>query len=293
MSKEICVFHLVWAPLGLRYFERFVNSYRLNPGGVDHDLVLIFNGFDSEEQMAPYLDIIADVRYGTIIIKKPTWDLQAYFVAAAQVQSKYLCFLNSYSHLLDSEWLVKMYAAANHPNVGLVGATGSYQSIFSDRPWGPSQIGSRYWVKKKAVNYYLRQKWTNYFACFDPYPNAHIRTNGFLMPRSLMLHLKHPEFKTKLDTIKFESGKKGLTRQVTDKGFAALVVGKDGHAYPVEDWHLSDTFRAGKQHNLLIADNRTEEYIIGDTATKEGLSKLAWGSAEVSRFSNESTQTSR
>lgn len=276
MPKEVSVFYLVWAPLGLSYFERFIGFYQRNRGGVDHDLVLIFNGLDHAEQTAPYLNIIGELPHSTITIKHPTWDLQAYFVAASQVKSQYLCFLNSYSHPLDAEWLAKMYAAAGDPGVGLVGATGSYQSLFSDRPWGPERIESRYWIKKKVVNYFHRRNWRRYFACFDPYPNAHIRSNGFLISRSLMLSLKRDTFRNKLDTIKFESGKRGLTRQVLDQGLAALVVGRDGKAYAVEDWWCSDTFRSGSQHNLLIADNRTEEYMNAEVPVKKFLSELAW-----------------
>lgn len=57
-----------------------------------------------------------------------------------------------------------------------------------------------------------------------------------------------------------------------------LVVGRDGVAYPPERWRESATFRSGDQRNLLIADNRTEQYAAADPRFKRTLEEMAWGS---------------
>ena len=53
-------------------------------------------------------------------------------------------------------------------------------------------------------------------------------------------------------------------------------MGRDGIGYPREEWALSRTFRSGEQENLLIADNRTDQYANGDEAFRTLLAGLAW-----------------
>src|SRR5438270_215487 len=45
---------------------------------------------------------------------------------------RYLGFLDSFARVLVSGWLEMLYRQAVRPNVGIVGATGSHQSISSD-----------------------------------------------------------------------------------------------------------------------------------------------------------------
>jgi hypothetical protein len=86
-----------------------------------------------------------------------------------------------------------------------------------------------------------------------------------------------PRFARKTDVYRLESGRESLTAQIRDMGLAAFVVGRDGCAYARDQWPASRTFWQGAQENLLIADNRTEDYQLGDTEARAALSRYAWG----------------
>ena len=111
---------------------------------------------------------------------------------------------------------------------------------------------------------------------FPPFPNPHLRTNAFLLERELLLSLRPGPLRTKRDCHLFESGKHSLTRQITARGLAAVVVGRDGRAYLPPEWPASETFRQGEQRNLLIADNRTRQYSEGDEELRRELAAIAW-----------------
>jgi hypothetical protein len=128
---EICVVHLVWKPLGLKPLQDFLTSYQQQSAGIDHRLVIAFNGFDSEAEFAEYRAALAGVPYESLVISPPTQDIPAYFTAARTLECEHLCFLNSYSVLLNKEWLAKLYEHSRRDQVGLVGATGSWQSQHS------------------------------------------------------------------------------------------------------------------------------------------------------------------
>lgn len=83
----------------------------------------------------------------------------------------------------------------------------------------------------------------------------------------------------KFDAYLFESGRHGLTRQILGMGKPVFVVGRDGNAYDMRDWHLSNTFWRGNQENLLVADNQTRKYEASDKQVRTLYSSFAWGPA--------------
>jgi hypothetical protein len=111
----------------------------------------------------------------------------------------------------------------------------------------------------------------------EPFPNPHLRTNCFALERELLLSLEWPTGLTKLQAVALEGGSNSLTRQVQARGLEAVVVGRDGVAYPPDRWRESATFRSGEQANLLVSDNRTRHYQEGGPLVRRGLAWLAWG----------------
>src|SRR5262245_8694576 len=98
MKSEISIVHLIHVPFGVSLFERFLGSYIEHRAGVDHKLVIMFNGVDGEDQIEPFLEIINSFGLDyDVILSKETWDISSYFFAARQLDSEYLLFLNSYS----------------------------------------------------------------------------------------------------------------------------------------------------------------------------------------------------
>lgn len=248
---DVCVVHLVWAPLGPGPLRRFAASYRAHAAGLDHRLVLLFKGFGDDGPTAAHRDAVAGLDHESLRYDRPTFDLPAYAAAAAALDAAHVCFLNSESELVCDGWLAALHAALGDPGVGAVGATGSYESA-------------------RSINPLRRRRWPRF-------PNPHLRTNAFMLARELMVRLRWPEPRTKSQAWELESGRGGFTRQVWARGLRTLVVGRDGTGYAPPEWPRSATFRSGGQANLLIADNRTRQWQEADPDLRARLSRLAWG----------------
>jgi hypothetical protein len=277
---EICLLHLVWKPLGVEPFRDFIASYKEKPPGVEHRLVIAFNGFENEAEAHEYRDLLGSVAHDRTIVSPPTQDLPVYFKALETFDEKYFCFLNSYSVILDEGWLAKLHRHLTSSNeIGIVGASGSYESYYTNLELerGPFST-SRFRLRRLAHDLPLLYQDYRTYANFPPFPNYHIRTNGFMIKRDVMLKLKYRRLQTKMDCFKFESGREGMTRQVMRMGLKPIVVGRDGRAYEKEQWCESGTFRINGQHNLLIADNHTRRYAEADEHTKLLIEQVTWGS---------------
>ncbi len=257
-GAEIAVVHLVWAPLGDGMLEGFLRAYREAPPGIPHRLAVILNGFHGSHAgaLGGAQRLLADVDHEVVLPSRSISDLAAYLLAAQEVRAERLCFLNSYSRPLAPDWLAMLDAPFADPSVGMVGASCSFESAFSAAPR---------WLRP------LRRR------DFPPFPNPHLRTNAFVLDRELMLGLRWEVSRSKTTAWALESGKRSISNQVWERGMKVLAVGRDGVAYPPERWRESATFRSGKQRNLLIADNRTEQYARADPPFKRRLEQMAWG----------------
>ena len=256
----IDLIHLVWAPLGPDPLRRFISSYLSHPAGAEHRLVLALNGFGDTDR-APWDAVLSGVEHQRVEVPQPEQDLTAYRHVALAGPASRLCFTNSYAEVLADGWLGALSDALDAPGVGLAGATGTWESTFSAAP---------VWLKPRR----LRD--------FGRFPNPHVRTSSFMLDRELMLGLDWPDVgQDKLAALRLENGRHNITRQVAGRGFATVVVGRDGRAYLPEEWPESATFRAGGQRNLLVADNRTAEYERADPRRRAELARFAWGTSAV------------
>lgn len=247
----LCLVFLAWTPLGLEPVERFLAAYRRHPAGTEHQFVLLLAG--PREDREPWRRIFASIQHEELEFGLGM-DLDHYRAAVDRFVATRYCFVNTYSVPLVDEWLGHLERALVRPGVGMVGATGSHESPNAVRP-GP-----------------LRRLRPGH----EPFPNPHLRTNGFALERQLLLSLDWPTGLTKLEAVKLEAGRNSLTRQVQECGLETLVVGRDGVAYPPDRWRQSGTFRSGNQTNLLLADNRTRHYQEAGPLTRRGLAWLAW-----------------
>ena len=287
---DIGVVHLVWPPLGLEPFRRFVAAYRRASGGVAHRLIILFNGMPDAAASAPYLAVLGDLPHLVVRTEVATQDIPAYFAAARAAPHEYLCFLNSYAEPRDPDWLAKLYRHVRRPTVGLVGASGSWESHYS--ALRASRAGTGAFLRQVAASYlrrrarpsvraHLRQRreLRQARSAFAPFPNPHVRTSTFMLARARMLALACGPIENKMEALRFESGRRSLTRQIQAMKLEAVVVGRDGEAYAPEHWPRSRTFRMDSQENLLVADNRTAQYDAADAPMRAELRRLAWGVA--------------
>jgi hypothetical protein len=276
VMPELCVTHLVWKPLGLDVFAAFLKSYRARSAGIEHQLVVLLKGFSSDDELAPFKDLLAETPHHSMRVNDDGFDIEPYFIAAHRLPYRYQCFLNSYSRIVGENWLAKLHAQLTQRGVGLVGATGSYESPLDGHRREVAPVrDSR---KARGLRGQRGRRLTRRLERdFEPFPNPHIRTNGFMIDRATMLALRFDGERKKMDSLRFESGKCGMTRQLLGGGMNVLVVGRDGVGYEIEQWDESRTFRNGEQENLLIADNRTDQYARADETFRAFLRDLAWG----------------
>jgi hypothetical protein len=272
-KSPVCVVHLARARNGLAPFQTFVASYRLNLAGMGHDLLIILKGFRGSDRVQPFQKEAEALGARTLAISDFGLDLRAYYLAMRRFDYPHFCFLNSYAELLADDWLAKMYSAIQNRGVGLVGATGSGESMYTNALLQREDETSAAPLRRLATA--VRTGYCR--LCFDPFPNYHIRTNAFLISRSIMLNVWPWSVPTKRSAYLFENGKNNLTKRVSRSGLDALVVGKDGRAYARDQWQASGTFRQQQQANLLIADNQSREYANASPAARRHLSRLAWG----------------
>ncbi len=274
--SEICVVHLVRKKNGINPFQNFLDSYLEHAAGTDHELLILYKGFLSESDVIPYEELLKNVPHTFLIISDFGFDLRSYFIAAEKCNSRYCCFLNSFSVILDKDWLLKLYQYISQPGVGLVGATGSWGSFFPSRKLNKRMMP--YWKQLlwPLVQPILRVLFRLYF---DNFPNYHIRTNGFMIARDIMLKIHRGLIFTKVQAFYLESGKQSITNQVRQMGLKPLVVGKDGKGYEKHEWNVSNTFWCGSQGNLLISDNQTRMYDREIPDWRQEWELFAWGEA--------------
>ncbi len=289
----IAVIHLVWAPLGIEPFRDFIQSYIRQPAGIDHDLIILFNGFSTDEETIEYKLLLKDVEYSSLFFKDTCFDITAYRIAASKFNHDFFCFLNSYSVLLDNDWLVKLYNYASQPTVGLVGATGSYENTYRSSISGlkSSEDQTTYWRRFIFCDRSFYRRFIKAFNAikvrlllyywYGPLPNYSIRTNAFMIRKKVLNRIKWGKVVSRSDNLRFESGRKSLSKQIVNMGYELLVVGRNGRAYKRDAFHKSNCFRQGEQENLLIADNRTDEYLKADSDRRLYLAALAWGDKAV------------
>jgi hypothetical protein len=282
MTRDnICLVHLVRGANEIGALEQFVTAYRRNEAGIKHDLLVLFKGFsDGDVGLEPHRSILSDLKYKELHLPDGGYDIGSYHAAfhAFHQDYQYFCFLNSFSEPLRAGWLESLFQNAARPGVGIVGATGSYQSLYSDHNYRNFLYARSVSSLKKPI---LRAAFTCLrfmrFRSFPPFPNPHIRTNGFMLSSAVIEKVNVPIVQNKMDAYCFESGNESLTRQILRMGKKALVVDADGRGYDMDVWYKSNTFRRGRQENLLIADNQTRVYAEGDNTLKVRYSHHAWG----------------
>jgi hypothetical protein len=130
--SPIAVVYLARRADGLEAPRRFFESYRAHIAGEPHDLVIVFKGFSpAETALVETRKIFSPLAYQTLESDDNGIDITAYQLAAEHLDHRYLCLLNTFSEIACDEWLSKLMTHLRCESVGLVGATGSYESLSS------------------------------------------------------------------------------------------------------------------------------------------------------------------
>jgi hypothetical protein len=265
--NDICVIHLVRSCNGIEPLRRFLTSYKNHPAGLKHDLMFILKGFEKDEISLEIDSLLNSFNHLRINVPDEGYDIGSYITAAQLLENKFLCFFNSFSEILDDNWLEKLSRNLSSKGCGMVSATGSWESTYTSSCSVKRKLSLTYWIER----FYKKR-------FFLPFPNPHLRTNGFLISRDLFLDVtQYHKIKDKIDALCFESGKDSISRRIESRGLNLVVVGRDGHGFFRDEWSKSGTFRTGEQENLLVADNQTRTFTDSDINMRILLSEYAWG----------------
>lgn len=270
---NIAVVHLAVRDYGIDVFQSFVASYRLYPPGCDHELIIAAKQFGDASAFEPWADVLKGVRYRLLLLPDRGLDIGSYFEVAFRTDFSRYFFCNSRTTFVVRDWLRHLVVAQGKNPGGVVGATGSWQSISSEHSRNLSRESK--WVgplkKLRALIGFL-PLWHEY----PRFPNPHLRTNAFLIERTRLLALDVPTIGGKQDAMRFESGRRSLTRQMRASGKVVQVVDREGRAFEPEDWRGTNTFWQGDQSDLLVADNQTIKYAAASQEVREELNRVAW-----------------
>ncbi len=294
--------HLVREANGIEPLRRFLDSYREQPAGVEHRLVLLFKGFQDSAAARPHRLLAEELSFEEIHVSDAGFDLTAYLQAAQMLSDGRYCFVNSHSRILCPGWLGYLDRALSMPGTGLAGASGSWASLLSYALFHvglPSIYGRVYPDRATTLEGFQQldrqrtgapapltppRRWLHTalalavtFRGFERFPAHHVRTNAFVIDHDTLMSMARPALRRKVHGHRLESGRHGLTRQVQRLGLGAVVVDRLGRAYVPEDWPASETFWQGAQRGLLVADNQTADYDSADAARRLLLSRYAWG----------------
>jgi hypothetical protein len=258
--------HLVWAPLGTAPLERFLAAYAARDAGRAHALTAVMNGFSSRAAAAAHERLLAEVPHDALWLERPVQDLAAYAVAARRTAEPVVAFVNSFSRPLADGWLELLCAPLADPDVGAVSASASYESHLT------SLLARGRPRSARAAADLVRHA-----ALFPRFPDPSLRTNALAIAPALFAGLAPRRLGSKFAAHAFESGRRGLTAQLRRRGLRPVVAGRDGRVFDIADWSRSATFRAGGQANLLVADNRTDDWERATSEQRARLTRMAWG----------------
>jgi hypothetical protein len=180
------------------------------------------------------------------------FNVGAFLDAAKVLDHDYLCCCTAYTEFLTDGWLAKLMMAAELPDAGAVDVMGSYESRSQ---WGYDGPYSR---------------------DFPEFPNPHLRVVCLTTKRQRLLDFNFPPMKSKLDTLRFESGAEGLPRKIKQAGLQQFVVGANGQCFDPVDWPDSLTFRLDDQQNLIAHDKHSRMYRDSTPEQRAYLTQIAY-----------------
>jgi hypothetical protein len=280
--------------------RNFLDSYRDHPAGVEHDLHVIFKGFPDQHALASARALFGNLRVNPIVLDDVGFDIGSYIAAAKAVTNSRLMFFKTSNRISATNWMRNFDRALSIPDVGVVGATGSWEAYASDiegailtalrrlarRPGyfrdhvteETSYQNSEWQRPARPLKLYLLFPFYYVYYLYQSgrYPNPHIRTSAFIIERERFLSLRVRSFASKNDTYQFESERGSMTRQLMAQGLRPLVMDRMGNVYDIAEWKASLTFRSGEQINLIVADNRTREYDSARGEFRQILENQAW-----------------
>jgi hypothetical protein len=131
-NSTIGLVYLNRAAEGTQPVERFIASYRKFDAGLEHQFITIYKGHGRDLKTRSQA-LFDGIQRKQIDVDDDLTDIDSYLAAAEQFEDIYeFCFLNTFSEINCDKWLLHLCNALEQENVGIAGATGSYESLLSD-----------------------------------------------------------------------------------------------------------------------------------------------------------------
>ena len=265
-KKKPIVAYIAYIPYGIKYFKRFIKNYRKYKSGYYHDLIICFKGSRDQQIINKWKKKINfNFEY---LIDDPIndYDIGSYFRIAKKYKKRDIFFISTYSYPVKKNWLKFFFD--HYEKKTFIGASGSYSSISTDLltlSYKHPKLLQLIWGIKSLLSFKLS-------------PNPHVRTGAFLINSNDLLsrNFNPKKFVKKIETNKFESGRKSLTNQLLKKGFKVGIINSDNKFYEINSWRESETYGLKKQKKLIIHDNRTLEFQKLNKKGKFIVSKKIW-----------------
>ena len=132
-GKTIAVVYLARSADGsVSDFEPFVKSYRQHDAGMPHDLIIVRKGLHQlSGSQAALTEMLNGIPHRAVDVLDDGFDIQAYLKVTPYLRHDRVCFLNTFSQIAAGNWLSSLNAPLDRGDVGMSGATGSYESLFT------------------------------------------------------------------------------------------------------------------------------------------------------------------
>lgn len=127
---KIGIVYLARLAEGLAAFQAFKESYLKSAPGIGHELIVVYKGAPDQAALDAARAVFADVPHLGVALPDVGYDIGSYLAVAAQVDHEYLCCINTFTELKTPGWLAALHSHLSRPDVGIVGATASYESIY-------------------------------------------------------------------------------------------------------------------------------------------------------------------
>lgn len=297
MTASTAVVHLVRRVNGLRAFEDFMASYERHDPAYDHDLVLVFKGFEAVDELRPYRQRAHGHAAHEVQVTDYGVDLTALLTAALQLDHERVCFVHSWTRPVAPDWLRTLAAALEAPRAGWSGATGSWashRSIALSRLGLPSAYSGLRSARQGTVDALHAAESGPRLGLADRlvkaahdlpaaivghpgFPCPHLRLTAFLIDRERLLSLRSGAIPSKVASYRLECGHRSWTTQLEQRGLATYVVGRDTGPLMPDRWPDADVFWQGAQDQLLVADQRTVAYDNASQEARDAFARYAWG----------------
>ena len=264
--KNITVCYLFTNFDSFNSLDQFLKNYKKFRSGINHNLLICYKLMSANKikNCEFKLKKISHIRYlDTSTIND--FDFGSYYRVCKSFPNKKIFFLNAKSYPIKHNWL-KIISKA-YKNNSFVGTSASYESLLTSLKF-----------KKfyKIISFYL--KFIRLKKRFNPFPNPHIRTSGFLIDANNFINFYKKRFcQNKLDAWSIESGKNSITNFFKSKKYPVIIVNSEGISFKEKDWKKSKTFNFQKQDKSIISDTHSRKYLKLNYNKRFILQLSTWG----------------